>query len=51
MHDAEAIMMEDLPVIPLYFYTELHVFKPWVKNLTVSSLGFWNFKGAWVEKH
>ncbi|MGE5553992.1 MAG: peptide ABC transporter substrate-binding protein [Betaproteobacteria bacterium] len=51
MHEAEAIMMDEMPVIPLYFYTELHVFKPWVKNLTISSLGFWNFKEAWIEKH
>lgn len=51
MHEAEAIMMDEMPVIPLYFYTELHVMKPWVKNLSVSALGFWNFKEAWVEKH
>ncbi|MGE5623626.1 MAG: peptide ABC transporter substrate-binding protein [Methanocella sp.] len=51
MHDAEAIMMDEVPVIPIYFYTELHVFKPWVKNLKVSALGFWQFKEAWVEKH
>jgi oligopeptide transport system substrate-binding protein len=51
MHQAEDILMDELPVIPLYFYTELHVFKPWVKDLSVSSLGFWNFKGASIEKH
>ncbi|MGE5507272.1 MAG: peptide ABC transporter substrate-binding protein [Chitinophagales bacterium] len=51
MHEAEDIMMDEMPVIPLYFYTEIHVFKPWVKNLKVSALGFWLFKDAYIEKH
>jgi oligopeptide transport system substrate-binding protein len=51
MHEAEAIMMDEMPVIPLYFYTNPNVLKPWVKNLNLSALGFWHFKEAWIEKH
>jgi oligopeptide transport system substrate-binding protein len=30
MQQAEALLLEDLPVIPLYFYVSKHLVKPWV---------------------
>jgi oligopeptide transport system substrate-binding protein len=32
MHQAEQIMMEELPVIPVYFYVTKRLVKPWVGN-------------------
>ena len=30
---AEQIMLNDMPVIPLYFYVSQHLIKPWVSGL------------------
>ncbi len=32
MHQAEAMIIDDLPVLPLYFYVTKHLVKPWVKG-------------------
>ncbi|MDI6870085.1 MAG: peptide ABC transporter substrate-binding protein [Bacillota bacterium] len=51
MHEAEAILMEEMPILPIYFYTNLNVYKPWIKGVQYSALGFVDFKTAWIEKH
>lgn len=51
MHDAEDILMDAMPIIPLTFYGNSNVYRPYVKGLTLSALGFWGFKDAWIEKH
>ena len=32
-YQAEQIMLNDMPVIPLYFYVSQHLIKPWVVGL------------------
>lgn len=48
MHDAEKILMEQMPVMPIYFYVNNYVAKPYLKDVFRSPLGFIDFKNAWV---
>lgn len=50
MHDAEKVLMNEMPVMPIYFYTNPYVAKPYVKNVIMFPLGFIDFKYATVEK-
>lgn len=51
MHDAEAILMEDMPILPIYFYTNPNMYKPWVKGVVVPTLAsYQEFRWAYVEK-
>ncbi|AHF06731.1 peptide ABC transporter substrate-binding protein [Desulfitobacterium metallireducens] len=50
MHDAEKILMNEMPVMPIYFYTNNFVSKDNVKGLLQSPLGFIDFKTAYLEK-
>lgn len=50
MHKCENILMEEMPVIPIYFYTDLFLCRDYVKNVIKSPLGFVDFKYAYVEK-
>lgn len=51
MQDAEAQLMEDMPIIPLYYYTQTKGLKPYVKDVHISPLGFVYFQTAFVEAH
>lgn len=51
MHEAEDILMAEMPVMPIYFYTLPYLQKPWVQDLLKSSLGYTDFDGAWISKH
>ncbi len=48
--EAEAIFMEDMPVAPIYFYTDSWVKKDQVKDVLVDGLGNIDFKWAKIEK-
>ena len=50
MHQAEAILMKDLPMIPLYFYTNVVEVKSYVKDLHKSPLGFLYFQNTYIDK-
>lgn len=50
MHDAETILMNDLPIIPLYFYTNVVEIKSYVKDLHKSPLGFLYFQNTYIDK-
>lgn len=51
MHKAEAILMQEMPIIPIYFYTRPELIKPYVKNAYTSALGYTDFKYAYIEAH
>jgi oligopeptide transport system substrate-binding protein len=45
LHDAEKLMMDEMPVAPVYYYTNNFMLKPYVKGACFSPLGnqfFWN---------
>ena len=51
MHKAEAILMEEMPIVPIYFYTRPELIKPYVKGAYTSALGYTDFKYAYIEAH
>lgn len=50
LKEAEAVMMDDMPVMPIYFYTNSWVKKDEVKGVQVDGLGQVDFKWATIEK-
>lgn len=46
---AEMLLLEEMPVIPLYIYNAKYLKSPSIKGLTVSDLGQVDFKWAYVE--
>lgn len=47
---AEDILMDEMPIIPLYFYTKVRGMKPEVKGVQSSTLGQVYFRTAYMEK-
>ncbi|WP_027308600.1 peptide ABC transporter substrate-binding protein [Caloramator sp. ALD01] len=50
LHEAEDILMNDMPVIPLYYYVNVACIKDYVKDVHKSPLGFVYFDRAYVQK-
>ncbi len=51
MHQMEDMFMSDLPIMPIYFYTNPYLIKDYVKDVRVPSFGpAMEFKWAYVEK-
>lgn len=46
---AEAIMIEEAPVIPLYVYTQHHLQKPYVRGLAINLTGRTNLRRVWID--
>lgn len=52
MHDAEKLMMNDMIILPIYYYTNPYYAKPYVKDFIVPTFSTdVEFKWAYVEKH
>ncbi len=51
MHDAEKILMDAMPILPIYFYTNPVLQKSYVKDVAISMLGFFDFRSAWIAQH
>jgi oligopeptide transport system substrate-binding protein len=51
LHDAEKLLMNEMPVLPIYFYTRPYIIKPWVKGVRYSAVGLVDFSGVSIEKH
>ncbi|MFZ3102249.1 MAG: peptide ABC transporter substrate-binding protein [Desulfitobacteriaceae bacterium] len=49
MHDAEEALMTEMPVMPIYFDVHNYVIKDNIKGVSLSPLGFIDFKNATVE--
>ena len=49
LHQAEDMLMEDMPIIPLYYYTQIKGVKSYVKDVRVSPLGFVYFDRAYID--
>jgi len=51
MHQMEGILMRDMPIMPIYFYTDPYMFKPWVKGVQKPFMGpDIEFKWGYVEQ-
>jgi oligopeptide transport system substrate-binding protein len=51
MHDAEKLLMNQMPIIPIYFYTRPYIIKPWVKGVRYSAVGLIDFSGVTIGAH
>ena len=51
MHDAEKILMEEMPICPIYFYTRPYLQQDYLKDATHSTIGMVDFKWAYIVKH
>ncbi len=51
LHDAEKILMNEMPIIPIYFYTRPYIIQPWVKGVRYSSVGLVDFSEAGINEH
>lgn len=49
LKEAEKIMMEEMPLIPIYFYTMSFIHQPYIRNVQISDLSEANFKLAHIE--
>ncbi len=47
---AEAILLKQAPLIPLFYGKQTHLLKPWVRNWHASLLGFVRFQDVWLGK-
>lgn len=50
LHKAEEILMTDMPVLPIYFYTNIVCYRPYAKQVVKSPLGFIFFENAYIQK-
>ncbi len=49
LKDAEKIIIEEMPIIPLFYASYNYVKKPSVKGVYFSELGYLDFKNAYIE--
>ncbi|XJS11155.1 peptide ABC transporter substrate-binding protein [Aerococcaceae bacterium WGS1372] len=47
--EAEAIFMDDMPIVPIYFYTNAYVVNEDVHNMEMDNIGVIQFKDVYVE--
>ena len=50
LRQAEDIFMEELPLSPIYFYTNVWTNKEYVKNIEVSPLGLVQYKWGYIAE-
>ncbi|MEL7563907.1 MAG: peptide ABC transporter substrate-binding protein [Dehalobacterium sp.] len=51
LHEAEAILIDEMPIMPIFFYTNQNLYKPWVKGVLVPTMGsYQEFRWAYIEK-
>lgn len=48
---AEDILGQDVPAIPVYHYVRTHLVKPWVGGFAPDSLGYYLTKDMYIKKH
>lgn len=50
-HEIERIIAEDVPLVPLYYYTNIVLRKPFVHDFIVTGKGVMPLKTVWLDKN
>jgi oligopeptide transport system substrate-binding protein len=51
LHEAEKLLMEEMPIIPIYYYTRPYLFSKWARGVRYSAVGLIDFSGAYIIAH
>ena len=51
MQKAERVLLEDMPVIPIYFYVSKHLVKPWVGGFHSNIMDHHYSKHLYILSH
>ncbi len=51
LHDAEKLLMEEMPIMPTTFGVDAYLMRDYVHDIVRAPLGFVDFKKAWVSAH
>ena len=51
LEEAERMLLNDHPIIPIYSYVTKHMIKPWVGGYVPNILDHTYTKDLWIEKH
>lgn len=50
LNKAENIFMDEMPIAPIYFYSQSYLKKPYVKDIALSLTGSIDFKWAYIDR-
>ena len=51
LQQAERVLLEDLPIMPLYFYVTARLVKPWVGGYTPNIMDHHRSRNFYILKH
>lgn len=51
LHEAERILIEDMVIIPIYYYTNEWAVQPYVRDIIHNPTGTKDFKYVWIAEH
>ena len=51
MEEAERILLDDMPLIPIYFYVSKHLVKPWVGGWEPNIMDHHYTKNFYILQH
>lgn len=51
LHDAEKLLMKEMPIMPTTFGVDAYLMRSYVHDIVRAPLGFMDFKRAWVSEH
>ncbi|MFQ5636160.1 MAG: peptide ABC transporter substrate-binding protein, partial [Gammaproteobacteria bacterium] len=49
--EAEAVLLDDMPIIPVYFYVSAHLVRPWVGGRVANIMDHHYTKNLYILKH
>jgi oligopeptide transport system substrate-binding protein len=50
LKESEAVLMDEMPIIPVFYYTMLYMMNEQIKDVVLTSLGNIDFKWAYIAK-
>ena len=50
LRQAEELMLENAPVMPIYFFSKVYQILPCVKNWNANLLDYHDYKGVYLQK-